>query len=355
MKISKKDTRTHSKGFTKSSRTNHRKGPIMIEDIMAQDKVFKKDDLEVREMSMGTNPTDDTSAIIKRKFVPLDNPATILEVLKAIVNIKAGVRGNNITTGPNQYFYWRGCLNGEALRKFDEFATQVGTETTANLVLVEQRLVKEFAPKDVLTRQTRYMRYDMRKPSGETMRKYVGAVGTLNEKLKDFPPLYDAAQKIPEQDLLDILASRAPTPARAMMIEHGFDPQAATITDFVELCERAETKQALKHHIQKEAEASASGSDENSYKKVARKGKSHKAKHDSYKSKASRPAKELDYYCKLHKQNDSHDTEKCKVLNGDSWYKKKTSFAQDKHKRDEKRSSKKAWNHTQSEPQDSQR
>ena len=263
-------------------------------------------------------------------------------VLKAIVNIKAGVRGNNITTGPNQYFYWRGCLNGEALRKFDEFATQVGTETTANLVLVEQRLVKEFAPKDVLTRQTRYMRYDMRKPSGETMRKYVGAVGTLNEKLKDLPPLYDAAQKIPEQDLLDILASRAPTPARAMMIEHGFDPQAANITQFVELCERAETKQALKHHIQKEAEASASGSDDNSYKKVARKGKSHKAKHDSYKSKASRPAKELEYYCKLHKQNDSHDTEKCKVLNGDSSYKKKTSFAQDKHKRDDKRSSEKA-------------
>ena len=78
MKISKKDTRTHSKGFTKSSRTNHRKGPIMIEDIMAQDKVFKKDDLEVREMSMRTNPTDDTSAIIKRKFVPLDNPAMFL-------------------------------------------------------------------------------------------------------------------------------------------------------------------------------------------------------------------------------------------------------------------------------------
>ena len=191
---------------------------------------------------MRTNPTDDSSPLIKRKFIPLDNPATILEVLKATLNIKAGVRGNNVTTGPNQYAYWRACLGGEALRKFNEFMATVGTETTANLILVEQRLVREFAPRDVLTRQARYMRYDMRKPSGETTRKYVGAVGTLNETLKELPPLYDASQKIADQELLDILASKAPTSHKAMMIEHGFDPQSATLQQFVEFSERAETK-----------------------------------------------------------------------------------------------------------------
>ncbi len=309
----------------------------MIEDIMAPEKVFKKDDLEVREMSMRTNPTDDSSPLIKRKFIPLDNPATILEVLKATLNIKAGVRGNNVTTGPNQYAYWRACLGGEALRKFNEFSTTVGTETTGNLVLVEQRLVREFAPRDVLTRQARYMRYDMRKPSGETTRKYVGAVGTLNETLKELPPLYDASQKIADQELLDILASKAPTSHKAMMIEHGFDPQSATLQQFVEFSERAETKQALQHHYDKDASES-----DNSYKKVARKGKSSKSKHDSYKSREdthkgkSRSAKELEFYCSYHKANDSHDTVKCKVLNGEKDYKKKTSFADDKNKRDNK-------------------
>jgi hypothetical protein len=314
----------------------------MIEDIMAPEKVFKKDDLEVREMSMRTNPTDDSSPLIKRKFIPLDNPATILEVLKATLNIKAGVRGNNVTTGPNQYAYWRACLGGEALRKFNEFSTTVGTETTGNLVLVEQRLVREFAPRDVLTRQARYMRYDMRKPSGETTRKYVGAVGTLNETLKELPPLYDASQKIADQELLDILASKAPTSHKAMMIEHGFDPQSATLQEFVEFSERAETKQALQHHYDKDASES-----DNSYKKVARKGKSSKSKHNSYKSREdthkgkSRSAKELEFYCSYHKANDSHDTVKCKVLNGEKDYKKKTSFADDKNKRD-KRDSEKA-------------
>jgi hypothetical protein len=103
--------------------------------------------------------------------------------------------------------------------------------------------------------------------------------------------------------------------------------------------ERAETKQALQNHYDKDASES-----DNSFKKVARKGKakakhdSYKSREDSYKSKASRPAKELDFYCSYHKANDTHDTTKCKVLNGDKDYKqKKTSFADDKNKKDSHR------------------
>ena len=82
--------------------------------------------------------TDDKSPLIKRKFIPLDNPVTILKVLQATLDIKAGVRGNIVTTGPNQYAYWRACLASEAIRKFNEFATNVGSKTTGNLLLVEQ-------------------------------------------------------------------------------------------------------------------------------------------------------------------------------------------------------------------------
>ena len=109
-----------------------RKGPITIEDILDGERPLEKDDVTFREMSLRTDPTNDSSPLIKRKFRPLDNPTKIIEVLQATLNIKQGVVGNNITTGPNQYAYWRQCLAGEALRKFNEFATNVRTETIVN-------------------------------------------------------------------------------------------------------------------------------------------------------------------------------------------------------------------------------
>ena len=51
--------------------------------------------------------------------------------------IKEGVVGNNVITGPLQYLYWQSCLEATALNKFNEFAQQVGNETTAHLILVE--------------------------------------------------------------------------------------------------------------------------------------------------------------------------------------------------------------------------
>ena len=282
-----------------------RKGPITIEDILEVEKPYDKEDATIREMSMRTDPTNESSPTIKKRFRPLDNPTKILEVLQATLIIKSGVLGNNVTTGPNQYAYWRQCLAGEALRKFNEFSTNVGNETTANLLIVEQRLVTEFAPRDVLSRESRYMRYDMRKPYGRTTRQYVGAVHTLNETLSKMPPLFDPNQKIPATELLDILASKAPQAHKAIMIEQGFDPQTATIQEFVEISERAETKEALTQN--KQARFSAEDSDsEDSQKKSRRNKKLRKNRKESSPRQS--------YFCKHHGPNPTHDSETCKVL-----------------------------------------
>ena len=76
-------------------------------------------------MEMRTDPTDEQRPHIKWKFKPLDNPASVLEVLCGILVIKEGVNGNNITTGQLQYQYWWTCLKGTALDKFNEFALQI--------------------------------------------------------------------------------------------------------------------------------------------------------------------------------------------------------------------------------------
>jgi hypothetical protein len=128
-----------------------------------------------------------------------------------------------------------------ALRQFSLFSTNVGTETTANLLTVKQRLVKFFAPRDVLSKHHRYMRYTTRKPYGLSTRQYVGAVNEMNQMLlPKLPSGYDDTQMISNTDMIDNLAVLAPREHKNLMIEQGFDPRTATIETYVEICERAE-------------------------------------------------------------------------------------------------------------------
>jgi hypothetical protein len=86
----------------------------------------------------------------------------------------------------------------------------------------------------------------MRKPFDVSTRRYVGAVHTLNNALEQLPPSFDASQKILDSDMMDILASNAPKKHKELMTDQGFDPQTAMADQFVEICERAETKAALR-------------------------------------------------------------------------------------------------------------
>ena len=323
MKHSKREKTTRGqKGFSKGKNDSFkRQGPIMIEEILTSVAKISKTDMSIREMEMRTDPTNDASPRIKRRFKPLDNPETVLEVLRGILVIKEGVIGNNVTTGPLQYQYWRTCLDGTALNKFNEFATQIGTETTAHLILVERRFVAFFAPREVLNSQTRYIRHYMRKPYDVSTRRYVGAVNTLNNALEQLPPSFDASQKILDQDMMDILASNAPKSHKELMTDQGFDPQTATTDQFVEICERAECKEALRTKHDRNRSEDDSSEDERPSKK-------------SNKKRTSVPykAKRAPYFCKEHGPNTTHDSKDCKVLSGKKDWKKKDTFEKSEYK-----------------------
>jgi hypothetical protein len=94
MKHSKKEKKP--KGFSKG-RSNDRKrpGPNMIEEILDGAPTFSKHDLTVREMIMRTDPTNELSPVIKRKFKPLNNPSNVLDVLQGVLLIKEGVRARS--------------------------------------------------------------------------------------------------------------------------------------------------------------------------------------------------------------------------------------------------------------------
>jgi hypothetical protein len=89
MKHSKKEKKP--KGFSKGkSNDRKRQGPIMIEEILDGAPAFSKYDLTIREMTMRTDPMNESSPVIKRKFKPLDNPSNVLDVLQLVLLIKEG-------------------------------------------------------------------------------------------------------------------------------------------------------------------------------------------------------------------------------------------------------------------------
>jgi hypothetical protein len=209
MKHSKKDKKP--KGFSKGKNNDRKRlGPIMIEDILDGAPAFSKHDLAIREMIMRTDPTNDTSPVVKGKSKPLDDPSNVLGFLEGILLIKQGVIGNDVTAGPLQHRCWRGCIMGTALDKFSQFTQAIGNETAAKSVQVERRLVTFVAPREVLCQQTRHIRFHMRKPKEVSTRQHVGAVATSNDTLGKPPPAFEDLQKVSNTDMMDILASKAP-------------------------------------------------------------------------------------------------------------------------------------------------
>ena len=64
--------------------------------------------------------------------------------------IKIGLVGNNITRGPNRYIFYRQCLIGQALSKFDKLAQNKRVETVAHLKTVLWGIHETFPGNDLL-------------------------------------------------------------------------------------------------------------------------------------------------------------------------------------------------------------
>jgi hypothetical protein len=292
-----------SKGWSKG-----REFPITIEDVLAKETPLIKEDENVRELTIRTDPTNEESPRITRRIKVLDNPTNVLEVLKTRQAIREGLTGNAITTGPNQYRYVRVFLEGEALRVFNEHSTRLGTETVPNLETVLNELVKFFSPRECLRKERRYMRYHLRKPRQLTTRQYVGSVRDFNSRMAHMPPNFNINQIFPESELVEMLSAKAPKTHKKELITAGFNPDTDTLATYVEVCERAETRESIGKTDQG---TDSDGSD----RKPKRSRTSNNSKPSKNDKKTKTKSSSNSYqFCKLHKWNDSHATDDCKVL-----------------------------------------
>ena len=238
---SKKTEKRH-----KSSK-NDARAPVTLADLQAKEAPYEKGSLTSRSVSIRLIPADADSTTIKRNIQVLDNPINILQVLKHRKAMEEAYNGNNVTTGPTQYSFVRQFLAGESLRVFNEGATAAGNETTANLTLALNHLVTFNCPKEVLSKQTAYLKNKLYKPYNTTTRQYVGYYRNLNALTAQLPPLFNETQQITEREMIVTIASKAPKEHKKLLIQHGFNPENGSMEDLIDYCERAETNENVEH------------------------------------------------------------------------------------------------------------
>ena len=98
-----------------------------------------------------------------------------------------------------------------------------------NLKTVFNHVVSYFGPNECLSKQKRYLRYKMTKPSKLTTRQYVGLVRDLNSRMAHLPPLFDESQVLEESELVDFLSNKALKSPKAILISQGFNPETSSL------------------------------------------------------------------------------------------------------------------------------
>ena len=100
-------------------------------------------------------------------------------------------------------------------------------------------------PRCALCMQKRYMRRYMRKPRDMKMRVYRNRVVELNNYLERFPTVFNATQKIDDDEVVDILEFATPNKWQSEMVRLGFDSVVANSQELLEFCERLEFNEEL--------------------------------------------------------------------------------------------------------------
>ena len=285
--------------------------------------------------SLLSDPTDNDSPkckVTQRIINGSETIRTFLDWMKETVKILAGLN----LTQDNQYDQTvriaQGMLRGRALSVFNqqlkmlliirmnaradaactaaagdaaakrtakEAILNAGRDNASNKQFVQigraiQGTMQALMPKKVLARCKRHLRRHCRKPREMKVREYVHYILQMNEE--EFPrlPPFGIHQKLPEDEILDIVLFGTPKSWEREMDKQSFDPFSVDLATTVAKMEDIETAEAF---------------DNDPNKKTVSKKPSKK----SHKNESSSGSNNGKKYCIWHGQG-SHNTEDCETL-----------------------------------------
>jgi len=234
--------------------------------------------------------------------VPYFRNGTAEEWFLFLRKFEQAAKGQALTSGPALYNAMRRLLIAESLAQFNAKAAELGNETAANYKACVQHVTDYVLPKRALRIQKRYLRRICRKPATMRMKEYIARYQEMNEYLAMFTP-DGAANKLPEDEIIENLEFAIPTKWRKAMIMHGFDPVEHDIGDMVEFCERLETTEDIHDSQFKDKNNGKPNGEKPSKRKVG----GPRAGTDGEKRTAK-------FNCLYHGPNATHGTDDCLVL-----------------------------------------
>ena len=276
-------------------------------------KELEKDDYVT--LKLKTAPRSATSAEYSLN-VPYFRSGTAEEWLKFLINLTRALNGQNLTSASHMYSMARRLLVGEALSHFEKKAesfvtiddrdpdnpVEVLNETAANFKECLQAVTETVFPKKALMTQKRYMRRILRKPKDMKIRDYCARFNEINKYLEAFPPFKGRGQMISDEEVLEHLEFAVPSSWQKQMVLQGFNTLEKSIDDFIEFCERLEFSEQIYD--------SSHNSGQKARVKIDEKNTGLKSSAGNSNSK-KRKSK---YYCLYHGDNQTHDTNDCKIL-----------------------------------------
>ena len=160
--------------------------PIPLKPL--RNEVDTQDKNSYLTVELRYTPADPDSRVYKKNVQYFKN-GTPKQYIEFRADVTKVIVGQAITTGPAQYAMVRTLLRGDALRVFNNRATQQGAETVANLKLVLNELGKHVFPVRALVKQKRHMRRFITKPARMPAREFLACLTEMNADLKCIPTL----------------------------------------------------------------------------------------------------------------------------------------------------------------------
>jgi hypothetical protein len=237
------------------------------------------------------------------------------EFIKTLICLDQVCKGQNLRDAKEKFVMARRVFLGETLTAFNNAASKassledesdLGAETEDNYQKVLKEVGRAVFPLNAYAIQKQAMRRFMRKPKEMNVRIYVERMLELNKYLEYFPvKLGDpAASKMPLDDIMDILKFGIPNSWQNRMIELGYDAQASTTSEFIDLCQRISYGESTKEEGSMTKTKPSAGNEGAKWQPQS-------------KYKTGKPFKEANSngqkYCPLHKTN-GHDAKECKVI-----------------------------------------
>ena len=175
--------------------------------------------------------------------VQIFDDGTPEEWLQLLAAHKRICQGQGIGNGPGTYDVLARHLKGATLSKYNTTQEVHGNQTVDHFKLVVADLTAHVFPSKAYVLQKRYLKQCIKKPRDMKIRALVGRVQEMNNYLPSFPaPSPDVRpEKLPEEEIKEILYNALPARWQVAMTAQGFDYPNESVQRLTEFCERHET------------------------------------------------------------------------------------------------------------------